>query len=427
MALPDVPALVRRLAAYRPRLDRAVFGIALLGALVVVHLSIQQERGFDRGCFGFAAPAHVEATFDCEAVVSSGAGTFLGVSNIAWGLGFYGVVAVLSFVALALRPRLRLRAKQARAAVIGIGALYSAYLVYHQVAVLDALCALCLTSATLAATLFFTEAGGLLYSHRTPSAAMSARSVKREFALFSYLMALAVVLAGADVTYFNRLDAPERMSSVSGELVSSASSTVPRDTVRVSANCYYDPEKAPVPEGVSLVNMQDPIRGNPRADVTVIEYFDPNCPACRAFNPIMKQAIDRYGDQATFVYKPVPLWQFSVNQIEALYAAAAENKFFEMLEAQFARQQRGGLSLRDLRTIAEDIGMNPDVLMTRIQNGTYRDQVLQDRQRAIDVGWSAAPTVIVNGRFVDNESRSVDCLGQFIEAAAQETATAQGE
>jgi protein-disulfide isomerase/uncharacterized membrane protein len=427
MDATGVPTVVRRLLVHRPQLDRTVFGLALLGLLVVVHLGIQQERGFDRGCLGFSAPAAVEATFDCEAVVSSGAGTFLGVSNIVWGLGFYGAVAALSFVALMLRPRLRLRAKQARAVLIASGALYSATLVYQQVAVVEALCALCLLSATLAGLLFLVEAGGLLFSHRSHLTAMSTRTSKREYALFSYLLILAFVLVGADLTYFDQLDAPAHRALVADDLVASASSQVPRDTTRVSENCYFDPEKAPVPDDVALVNMQDPIKGNPRAGVTVIEYFDPNCPACRAFHPIMKQAAERFGDQATFVYKAVPLWGYSVPQIEALHAAAQENKFFEMLDQQFARQQRGGLSTRDLRAIAQDIGMNPDVLITRLQEGTYRDQVLAEREQAVAIGWSAAPTVLVNGRFVDNESRSLECLGAFIEAAAQETDEAEGK
>jgi protein-disulfide isomerase len=170
----------------------------------------------------------------------------------------------------------------------------------------------------------------------------------------------------------------------------------------------------------SLVGFQDPYKGNASADVIVVEFFDPNCPACRAMHPIMKQAVAEHRDDAMFVYKPVPLWGYSVPQIEGLFAAAEQNKFFDMLDAQFARQQRGGLGESGMRAVAQAIGMDADRLIDQIKSGAYRQQVLQQREQAVAAGFTAAPTVLVNGRFVSNQSRTPRCMSAFIEAAKAE-------
>ena len=409
----DWERLNDRFGGYRPALDRTLFGLALLGVVIVVHLGLQQARGFEQGCFGIAALDAAAPGFDCGAVLASGASTLLGISNVVWGVFFYVVVAALSFAALVV-PTWRLQAKQARAGFIGAGFLYSAYLVYYQITQLDALCALCLVSAGIVTVLFVLLVGSLLFTNRS-SHPMSLRSSKREFTLLTYLLALAGLLIAADAVYVGSRSA----TAASSPAPAAVASAVP-DTTQVAEGCYYDPEKEPVENFSALVDFQDPSKGSAQSPVTIVEYFDPNCPHCKTMHAVMKKVIEQYGDEAQFVFKPMPLWGYSVPQIEALYAAAQEGKFFEMLDAQYARQQRGGLSMEQMQGIAREIGMNPDVLASRIQQQTHRDRIMQQRKRAVEIGVDSTPTIIINGRFIAGQSRTPRCFGAFIDAARQQ-------
>lgn len=413
---PRTQAAGSRLSHYRPTLDRLLFGVALMGVLVTIHLGIQQERGFDRGCLGFSSPQAVEQTFDCDAVVTSSAGTFLGTSNATWGLLFYSVVAALSFaIVFSKGGRLRM-IKWVRAGLITFGLLFSLRLTYLQFTSLSALCALCLISAALAATLFALLAADFFTtpSNRSASSMSTRRSVKREAALFASMAAVLFVLAGADLLYFGSLDAPAAQQAAA--TAPAAQTVAAADTVSVAEGCFFDPEKEPVENPQRLIGMMDPMKGNADAPVTLVEFFDPNCPHCKTFYPVMKKIMAEYNDEARLVYKPMPLWRYSVPQIEALYAAEQEGKFTEMLEAQFARQQPNGLSAQQLGQIARQIGMDPEVLASRLAQGTYRTRALQQRQLAADIGLSSVPSVLVNGRFVARESRTPECLRAFIEA-----------
>lgn len=398
-----------------------MLALGMLGILVVVHLGIQQNRGFDQGCVGFLAPASVEAAFDCAAVLQSGAGTFLGISNTVWGILFYLAIAGLSAVILLTRGSSRAWARRARPAVLAAGLAYSAYLVYYQFFDLRQLCALCLTSAGIVLLLSIIQGAALVRSRQGTAAASARRpepatALMKEFRFVGVLAVALVVLVGADVAYFDRIE-PVRASS-SSEAIASPRTASAESQPQPQSQCGFDDSKPTVANYEEYLGVQDPFVGNPDASVTVMEFFDPNCPHCKTMHAVMKDVIEEYGDQARFFYKPVPLWQYSVNQIEALYAAAQENKFEEMLVKQFERQKQGGLNVRELREIASEIGMDPDQLQQRIDRGIYRDVVMQQRVIASNIGLSGVPTILVNGRFVASPSKTKECLGQIIEDAA---------
>jgi protein-disulfide isomerase/uncharacterized membrane protein len=412
--------LSERLGTYRPVANRIMLGLAGLGLLVVTHLLVQQQQGFANGCLGVTSAAAFESAFDCQAVVQSGAGSLLGLSNVVWGYGFYGALVLLS-VGMLMLPALRRYVHGARLGLLGGGLAYSAYLSYVQVAVLDALCALCLTSAGLVAVLTALQVYTLVFPSRSTEP-MSARFKKREFALLAYLSALVVILAGADLVYFTP-DAPTHAETPVAPAATpdTHASSAPSEASPASAACRLDAERGPVPNWESLINMQDPITGDPAAPVTLIEYFDPNCPHCADFHAVAKAVEAEHEGVVRVVYKPFALRASSIPEIQALYAAAQEGKFLEMLEAQFERQQ-GTVTTREVETIASDIGMNAETLMTRIESNRYRPYILEQRQKAIDLGVSSTPTVLINGHFV--QTRSADCLTQFIEQAQAGTLSA---
>ncbi len=395
------------LSGYRPGVEIAIYLFALLGFLVVVHLWIQQGRGFDRGCLGFTTSEAFEASFDCETVVESGAGTLFGISNAVLGGIFYVLVAALTFIA-GLRGTNEVRGlKLARLVLVGVGFLYSAWLVYYQANSLGGYCALCLISAGIVTILFALHLFDLFKQGPRPARGELA-SMKKPVSIYAGLAVLTIVLAGADLIYFRSL--PERA------IASNETPAVPAGDAQ--DQCIYSPEHQPVSDWQDFVTFSDPVRGNPEAPVTVITFFDPNCPHCKTLHPIVERVIESHGDQARFIFKPFPLWQHSVIQVQALYAAAQEGKFFEMMDRQFELQRQQGLSFDLLKEIAVDIGMDAEAMEARIGAGLYNGMINSVRERGIEAGIRGMPTVLINGKFVAGVSRSEPCLGELIEQEA---------
>jgi len=402
-----VNVIRERFQGYNPRLERVLFGLTLLGILDVVHLYIQKRRHFEDGCLGVGSLEGAESTFNCAAVTAGPGSELLGISNVAWGGGFFlltGVVTVLVFWA---RSGLREWVHGARGTLLTGGVLYAGYLTYLQFGPIDTLCLLCLGSALITTLLFGTQVAILLASSPSIDTPMSTRLMKRQIALFVYFAATALVVAGADFVYFDAGQEAVRTSQV-------ASATAGADG---PAQCELDTSKSPVDDnGAALINFQDITKGSSDADVTIIEYFDPNCPHCKDFHEqVMNKLVDAHGDDVRFVFKPFALRRSSIPEIQALYVADQSGKFTEMLEAQYARQGRSGISTSDLRAVASEIGMDPNVLTNRVDEGEYRNQALQLRKRAVKIGVDSTPTALVNGHFLKN--RSLECMNTFIERA----------
>jgi len=193
---------------------------------------------------------------------------------------------------------------------------------------------------------------------------------------------------------------------------------VSEDPGLVSDECSFNEELAQVEDYMSLVTISDPYLGNLDADVTVIEFFDPNCPHCATFHPVMKQVIEDNGQHARFYMIPFPLWQYSLLQTEALYVAAQERKFFDMLDAQYLHQKQGGMSLQELIVLAEDIGMDGEKFSERVQRGLNQRMILERRRAIAETGVRGTPSVMINGQFVASDSKSRICLNELIAEAA---------
>ncbi|MDA1027472.1 MAG: thioredoxin domain-containing protein [Bacteroidetes bacterium] len=182
--------------------------------------------------------------------------------------------------------------------------------------------------------------------------------------------------------------------------------------------CAFTKEIPEVKDFMKLVTISDPFQGNMSSKVTVIEYFDPNCPHCKTLHPIMKNVIAANRKSARFYMVPFVLWPYSVPQAEALFVAAGEGKYFEMLDAQYDHQKSGGLSVTELTNLAKDIGLDAVKFKSQMEKGQYRAGILARRQEISDLGVRGTPALMINGKFVDGGSKSLACINELIKKEA---------
>jgi len=414
------PPPVPKLRTLRPILDRLVFVFALLGVLTSIHLFIQQNRGFDQGCFGFTTSEEVEATFDCSVVTESDAAKILGISNVYWGFAFYVFIASLSVGVFVISNQRRQLLKGVRAISIVLGFIYSGYLVYYQFFDIEELCALCLTSAAIETALLITVITDFL---SRPNRAiiqksnMTSRNLTRELAVPGILIVLVIVLAGADFIYFSGKDTTNLDERLAGNGVATLTSNG-AGSRSDPEGCVYDPEKDPVENWREMVTVLDLQRGNPDASVVFLDFFDPNCTHCRTLHMILEEIIAEYEESVLFVYKPFVLWQHSVPQSAALFAAAQEGKFVEMLDLQFTYQNpKTGIQGEQLRELATQIGIDPDTMLQRVESGIYLSRLQRLRSTGTALGITSVPTVMINGRFVASSGKTKECLTHLINEA----------
>lgn len=434
------------LPAQTSTLRRIITGVALLGILVVAHLGLQKANGFVRGCTGFEDVAYSVSALGvapsgagsgCATVTEGAYASFAGISNIAWGLLFYGIVVGLRLAyAMTGNDRLRL----ASAGVVGVGLLYTAYLVYLQAAVIGAFCVLCMTSAALVLTLFvlhFVEQRRLRSVTVGEPAKPRRATAATGGGLRPYvpILGVFVLLLGADVVLANRasagLPAPAPPAPVRNL---TAAGATPAATAPIDAEgaCTYDPNAAEITDLSPFTS--GPYKGSADAPVTVVKVFDPNCPHCKALSEALDPVIEEYGDRASFYYVAYPLRQTSLAQVIALKTAEQQGRFFELLDEMFARQDATwGMSLPEITAAMNAAGMNGAAFETLINDEARVQPLLQQIEveaKAVQAAFTApdggisVPKLAINGRLVQSDyaSYSPRCLGEFITEAAAEPA-----
>jgi protein-disulfide isomerase len=144
-----------------------------------------------------------------------------------------------------------------------------------------------------------------------------------------------------------------------------------------------------------------PAIGPANAKVTIIHYFDYQCPFCSRIVPTLDQIVQAYPDDVRIVFKmhPLSMHPNAMPAAEAAMAAAAQGKFFEMDKKLFENQQK--LSRDTYLAIAKEIGLDVDKFTKDIDSNAYAAMIDEQSKEVEGVGATGTPASFVNGRFVN--------------------------
>src|SRR5829696_2946791 len=101
------------------------------------------------------------AVGSCETVNTSRWATFFGLPVAAWGLGFYVAMLAVVFVGIQERYADVRVISVVLTALTGWGVLFSGWLTYLELFVIDAICIWCVTSAIIVLIMFFVSLADL--------------------------------------------------------------------------------------------------------------------------------------------------------------------------------------------------------------------------------------------------------------------------
>lgn len=155
-----------------------------------------------------------------------------------------------------------------------------------------------------------------------------------------------------------------------------------------------------VPAANILVRPHSPVLGRQNAPVTIVEFFDPSCEACRAMHPVVKQIMARYPDDVRLVLRYAPLHQGSEAAIRLLEAARAQGVLEPVLEAVLAAQPEWHDDASAARAWDAAAGAGLDVEQARkiMMSPQITANLNQDVADMQAVGVRGTPTFFVNGK-----------------------------
>ncbi|MBY0566024.1 MAG: thioredoxin domain-containing protein [Hyphomonadaceae bacterium] len=216
-------------------------------------------------------------------------------------------------------------------------------------------------------------------------------------------LAIAAFAIAASFYTSRQENAPPPAPIISAPSVQPDAPAITADAETPAAEVLADAE-APAPAAPRwdvYVREHSPVIGPRNAPVTIVEFFDPSCEACRAFYPIVKQIMAQYPNDVRLVLRYTPLHEGSEEAVRILETARRQNVFEPVLEALFVEQPQwathGGPQLERAWAAAEAAGLDQARARAAMQSPRITAALNQDIADATTLGVRGTPTFFVNG------------------------------
>lgn len=181
---------------------------------------------------------------------------------------------------------------------------------------------------------------------------------------------------------------------------------------------------------VDQVLSTDWVKGDANAPVILVEYSDFQCPACAAYQDLLAQIKNQFGENLAIVYRHYPLRQIHLQAdiaAQAAEAAGKQGKFWEMHDLLFTNQQTWAEDRKAKKIFdqfAMDLGLNLDQFKVDMNAKETKGLVQADYVSGIKQQINATPTFFLNGTQIDNPT-SVEAFAQLIQSKLPATGSAQ--
>lgn len=217
-------------------------------------------------------------------------------------------------------------------------------------------------------------------------------------------VAIAAFFAGS---YFSDLSSDSVSKSDLDSAILKLESKIENIQVQVPSIVQATPKTPSQPIMISLGD--DPIKGDPNAPISIVEFSDFQCPFCARFHsntlPQIEQNYLSTG-KVNFVYRDFPIESIHPNALSAALASECaddQEKFWEYHDKLFQNQKSWqGLEIQNsittFKEYAQELGLNMEEFNSCLDSGKYSQEISNDLQDGRNYGVTGTP-----GFFVGNE------------------------
>jgi protein-disulfide isomerase len=141
-------------------------------------------------------------------------------------------------------------------------------------------------------------------------------------------------------------------------------------------------------------NSRDGVVGNPKGDVTIVEFMDYNCGWCRK-GILEMQALVKSDPNVRIIMKEFPIFgEGSEYAAKAALAAAKQGKYWEFHQALFASQGKVTPEVTD--QIAQEVGLDVAKMKADMADPAIEAQIQKTTQLAQSLQLTGTPAFIVD-------------------------------
>ncbi|WP_416221395.1 DsbA family protein [Pseudotabrizicola sp.] len=141
-----------------------------------------------------------------------------------------------------------------------------------------------------------------------------------------------------------------------------------------------------------------PIFGNPDGDVTIVEFFDYNCPYCKRAMPEVN-ALMAEDTNVRLVLREWPiLSEGSAFAARAALASRQQGKYAEMHDALMT--MRGKVEAEAVLRVAGEVGLDIEKLKIDMQSPEVEEHIATSMRLAEALGFNGTPSFVVGDQLI---------------------------
>ncbi len=164
----------------------------------------------------------------------------------------------------------------------------------------------------------------------------------------------------------------------------------------------------------ALSDPADPSIGNPKGNVTIVEFFDTRCPYCRHLNPTMADVLQQ-DPNVKLVFKDLPiLGPASVLGSKALLAAQRQGGYEKLREA--IMQAPPDTTMDMIHTLAVNAGLDWPRLQQDMNDPAIQQRLDANIKLAHDLGIEGTPVMVIGDALVSGAVEGAD-IERAVDAA----------
>lgn len=154
----------------------------------------------------------------------------------------------------------------------------------------------------------------------------------------------------------------------------------------------------------------DHVKGNPDAEVSLIEYSDFRCPYCKKFHPTLQQVVEKYQGKVNWVYRHFPLSMHNPHATKMAEASECANElggndyFWKFTDALYLQPKGNNksVSTEQLVAVGKKLGLDVKPFKLCINNARHAQRVLADIEEGQRIGVTGTPATIIRNNVTGN-------------------------
>ena len=335
----------------------------------------------------------------CDAVLATRFAKMFGIPVAWFGFLYYLIVAFFTFLAIASKDIRRSTASIAIALGLSIGAVLFSFYKAYQLISMQVLCPVCIGMyiANIAILILLIKSRELSFKNTFAFLISYLKSIfgrksRWEFSHQPIVYAIFITwvfIIGYSGEYLFEKDIPKpKAFNLEEALI---------------AHFEQDPVEITIPPDAAF-------RGNPEAEVTLVEFSDFECPACRIFSNQLTAVLLEYRSDVSLFFMNYPLdksinpgMKFDIHKNAALAAYAGvcaqqQGDFWSYHDAMFSNQKK--IDRTFLIQLATEQGWEAGEFSSCMDAEETYQRVLNDIQEGAEINVSGTPFLFINGRRV---------------------------